>query len=92
MFFNSKSVKNILGGLFYLLGYRVSAPRKQRTIANILGTTDVTVRSAYKQWVEEFPDLFMDILGKFASENPPRYFELFYGMDQKHLTVQGRSY
>jgi hypothetical protein len=88
MFFTGKSVKSILGGLFYLLGYRVGSPRKQRIIATTLETTDVTIRTAYKEWLEEFPDLFMDVIGKFASEHPPRYHQLFYAMEEKPLTSE----
>jgi len=50
-FFNGKSYRFLVGGLFYLLGYRHDAVRRQRELANILGTSDVTIRKAYRSWL-----------------------------------------
>jgi len=75
-FFNGKSSKCIVGGLFYILGYRYNAVKKQRELADHLGTSDVTIRASYRQWLEVFPDLFLDVIGKFAEDNTLRYFVL----------------
>ncbi len=73
-FFNGKSSKNLVGGLFFLLGFRHGAPKKQRELADKLGTTDVTIRMSYKLWLKTFPDLFMDVMAKLAQNNAFRYF------------------
>lgn len=59
-FFNRKSVKSIIGGLFYLLGLKYGAFRAQREIADKLTISDVTVRETYKQWLTSFSDFFKD--------------------------------
>jgi hypothetical protein len=66
-FFNGKSAKSILGGLFYLLGYRHDAIKKQNELADQLGTTDHSIRISYRNWLETFPDMFLDVIAKFAS-------------------------
>lgn len=71
-FFNGRSSKSILGGLFYLLGFRYSNVKTQKKIAAQLGTTDVTVRVTYRKWLEEFPDLFPDAIGKLSESG--QYF------------------
>lgn len=78
VFFNGKSSKYIIGGLFYLLGYRYNAVKKQRELADQLNTSDVTIRAAYRQWLKEFPDLFVDVIGKLAENknNSIHYFML----------------
>jgi hypothetical protein len=48
-FFNGKSSRSILSGLFYLLGFRYNAVRTQKEIAVQLITTDVTVRDSYRR-------------------------------------------
>ena len=63
-FFNGKSSKCIVGGLFYLLSFRYNDPKKQREIAVALQITDVSIRSFYKKWLNEFPELFQDIITK----------------------------
>jgi transcription initiation factor TFIIIB Brf1 subunit/transcription initiation factor TFIIB len=63
-FINGKALRCIMGGLFYLLGFRYDDPRKQREIAIALQITDVSIRSFYKKWLNEFPDLFQDIVAK----------------------------
>jgi transcription initiation factor TFIIIB Brf1 subunit/transcription initiation factor TFIIB len=77
VFFNGKSSGNLIGGLFYLLSYRYNAIKKQRELADILGTTDVTIRKAYRGWLENFPDLFLDIIAKLAEDKELRYYVLF---------------
>ncbi len=75
-FYNGKKSRTLVGGLFYLLGYRYNAVKKQRELAWKLGTSDVTVRASYREWLAEFPDLFVDVIGKFAQDNNLRYFVL----------------
>ena len=60
-FFSGKSAKGILGGLFYLLGYRFSMVKTQKEIARSLNATDMTIRASYRVWLKEFPDLFQDV-------------------------------
>jgi len=67
-FFNGKSLKCIMSGLFYLLSFRYDDSKKQIEIAPVLQITDVSVRSAYKRWLKEFPDLFQDIMRKLADQ------------------------
>ena len=76
VFFNGKSAKSLVGGLFYILGFRYDAPKRQRELADKLGTTDVTIRGAYKQWLETFPDLFGDVLAKLAQDSAFRQYVL----------------
>jgi transcription initiation factor TFIIIB Brf1 subunit/transcription initiation factor TFIIB len=66
-FFTSKAPKCLLGGLFYLLGWRYNVARTQREIANMLGTTEVSIRKAYKNWLKEFPQFFKDITVKMET-------------------------
>ena len=65
-FFHGKSSKCVLGGLFYILGYRFNAAKTQREIADLLCTTEVSVRKLYKSWLNEFPQLFTDMSVKMA--------------------------
>jgi transcription initiation factor TFIIIB Brf1 subunit/transcription initiation factor TFIIB len=65
-FLNSKNVKSLIGSLFYLLGLRYDAFKRQRELADKLGTSDVAIRTSYKQWLECFPELFEDIIEKTA--------------------------
>jgi transcription initiation factor TFIIIB Brf1 subunit/transcription initiation factor TFIIB len=60
-FFYGKSSKCVLGGLFHLLGYRFNAAKTQREIADLLCTTEISVRKLYKSWSNEFPQLFTDV-------------------------------
>jgi transcription initiation factor TFIIIB Brf1 subunit/transcription initiation factor TFIIB len=73
-FFSGKSSRGLIGGLFYLLGFRYHAVKKQKELAEKLGTTDVTIRTSYRKWLEEFPDLFSDVSDKIANHNKPGYF------------------
>jgi hypothetical protein len=65
-FFNGRKAKSIVGGLFYLLGYKYDAVKKQNELADKLGTTDHSIRDSYRKWLETFPDLFLDVIGKLA--------------------------
>jgi transcription initiation factor TFIIIB Brf1 subunit/transcription initiation factor TFIIB len=73
-FFSGKSSRGLVGGLFYLLGFRYDAVKKQKELAGQLGTTDVTIRASYRKWLEEFPDLFSDVIDKIANSNKLGYF------------------
>jgi hypothetical protein len=75
-FFNGKCSRGLVGGIFYLLGFRHDIARKQKEIAFSLGTTEVTVRSSYRQWLQEFSEQFTDIIGKLADDRSLRYFIL----------------
>jgi len=75
-FYNGKSSRCLVGGLFYLLGYRYDSVKKQNELADCLGTTDVSVRLSYRKWLETFPDLFTDVIGKFAAHKDLRYYVL----------------
>jgi transcription initiation factor TFIIIB Brf1 subunit/transcription initiation factor TFIIB len=61
-FYNGKALKCMVAGLFYILGFRYNAPKKQREIGIALQITDVTLRSSYKKWLKTFPDLFQDVI------------------------------
>jgi transcription initiation factor TFIIIB Brf1 subunit/transcription initiation factor TFIIB len=73
-FFSGKSSRGLLGGLFYLLGFRYGAEKKQKELAEKLGTTDVTIRASYRKWLEEFPDLFTDVKDKITNSNNCNHF------------------
>lgn len=73
-FFSGKSSKCLVGGLFYLLGYRYDAIKKQNELADALGTSDVSIRVSYRKWLETFPDLFLDVIGKFGTNSVLRTF------------------
>lgn len=60
-FFCGKSPKCLLGGLFYILGFRFKSTKTQREIANYLCTTEDSIRKSYKSWLSEFPQFFTDI-------------------------------
>jgi hypothetical protein len=75
-FFNGKTSRRLVGGLFYLLGYRYDAVKRQKELAKKLGTTDVSIRASYRQWLETFPDLFLDVIGKFSQDKDLRSYVL----------------
>jgi transcription initiation factor TFIIIB Brf1 subunit/transcription initiation factor TFIIB len=75
-FFDGKSSRSLVGGLFYLLGYRFDDIKKQNELADHLGTTDVTIRLSYRKWLETYPDLFGDVIEKFAANKDLRYYVL----------------
>jgi hypothetical protein len=56
-FFSGKSEKGILSGLFYHLGRKHDSIKTQQTIAKSLDTTEMTVRTSYRDWIAQFPDL-----------------------------------
>jgi hypothetical protein len=88
MFFSGKSSKYLIGGLFYLLGYRYGVIKNQNEIADRLGTTDVTIRISYRKWLETFPDMFLDVIGKFADNSSLRSFVL---LDLKRSWLQSEN-
>lgn len=75
-FCSGRRAKALVGGLFYLLGFRYNDVKKQNELAYKLGTTDVTIRKSYRDWLISFPDLFTDIIGKLAQHESLRYFIL----------------
>jgi hypothetical protein len=75
-FFNGKTAKNLVGGLFFILGFRYGHHVKQRVLADILGTSDVTVRASYKSWLRTYPNQFLDVIGQLAQNNAFRYYVL----------------
>jgi hypothetical protein len=76
-FFNGRRSKSLVGGLFYLLSYRYDVVKKQNELADKLGTSDVSIRSSYRLWLETFPDLFVDVIGKFAQDKDLQSYILF---------------
>jgi hypothetical protein len=75
-FYNGKRYGCLVGGLFYLLGHRYDVKKNQTELADCLGTTDISVRKSYRKWLETFPDLFTDVIAKFAAHKDLRYFIL----------------
>jgi transcription initiation factor TFIIIB Brf1 subunit/transcription initiation factor TFIIB len=75
-FYNGKTSKGLVGGLFYLLGHRYKAVKHQRELAWRLGTSDVTIRASYRQWLQTFPDVFPDVIEAFAEDKELKYFVL----------------
>lgn len=75
-FFSGKSSKCLVGGLFYLLSFRHNTVKRQTELADQLGTTDVTIRLSYRKWLETFPDLFLDVIGKLAADKDLRSYVL----------------
>jgi hypothetical protein len=75
-FFNGRSSRFLVGGLFYLLGFRYDSEVRQIVLAGHLGTSDTTIRLSYRLWLENFPDLFVDIIGKLAVNKDVKYFVL----------------
>jgi transcription initiation factor TFIIIB Brf1 subunit/transcription initiation factor TFIIB len=56
MLFRRKSGKGIVGGLFYLLGYRCGSIKTQREIARSLNTTEITIGASCRAWMKPFQD------------------------------------
>ncbi len=75
-FYSGRRARGLVGGLFYLLGFRYGDVRKQNELADKLGTTDVTIRMSYRKWLVEFPDLFEDVIGMMAQDENLKYFVL----------------
>jgi transcription initiation factor TFIIIB Brf1 subunit/transcription initiation factor TFIIB len=89
-FFCGKKPKCILGGLFYILGFRFKAVKTQKEIALFLCTTEVSVAKSYRIWLEKFPQYFTDISSGKQSINQigltlalPRKAALF--VDKKRI-------
>ena len=68
-FFCGKQPKSILGGLFYVLGFRFRAVKTQKEIADFLCTTEISIRKSYKSWLEGFPQYFTDVNDKIKEHN-----------------------
>ena len=83
-FFNGKTSRSIVGGLYYLLGFRYNATKRQVEIADKLGTSDVSIRKSYRLWLEAFPDLFLDVIGKLA-ENKDLQSYVLLSLYQKSI-------
>ncbi len=75
-FYGGRKARALVGGLFYLMGFRYDSVKKQNELADKLGTTDVTIRVSYRKWLTVFPDLFVDVIGKLAREESLKYFVL----------------
>jgi transcription initiation factor TFIIIB Brf1 subunit/transcription initiation factor TFIIB len=75
-FYSGRRATALVGGLFYLLGFRYNDVKKQNELACRLGTTEVTIRKSYREWLISFPDLFVDVIGKLAQHESLRYFVL----------------
>ncbi|MCW3999234.1 MAG: hypothetical protein NWE93_03245 [Candidatus Bathyarchaeota archaeon] len=75
-FYNGKSSRHVVGGLFYLLSFRYDVVKRQIELADLLGTSDVTIRKSYRAWLETFPDLFVDVIGKMAADKDLKYYVL----------------
>jgi transcription initiation factor TFIIIB Brf1 subunit/transcription initiation factor TFIIB len=75
-FFTGKTSRGIVGGLFYLLGYKYDVVKNQKELADCLGTTDVTIRASYRDWLEVFPNLFQDVVAKLAIDQNLRWYVL----------------
>lgn len=63
-FLAGRTMKGVLGGLFYLLGFRYDNMKTQKEIAASLKTNEVTIRLSYRRWLCRFPDLFTDVVEK----------------------------
>lgn len=73
-FFAGKTSRGLVGGLFYLLSYKYDVVKNQKQLADRLGTSDVTIRASYRDWLEEFPDLFGDVVTKLAQDQNLRWY------------------
>jgi len=87
-FCSGRRATALVGGLFYLLGFRYNDVKKQIELARKLGTTEVTIRKSYREWLIGFPDLFVDVIGKLAQHESLRYFVLL-DLKQKKPTSFG---
>jgi CheY-like chemotaxis protein len=59
-FFESRSRKWILGGLFYLLGKRNGVAKTQKQMAQSLDTNEMTIRASYREWLAQFPEFWSE--------------------------------
>jgi hypothetical protein len=87
-FFNGRRARWIVGGLFYLLGYRYNSIKNQAELADKLGTSDNTIRDSYRGWLKTFPDLFSDVIEKFVNDDQLRYFVLIDLKKEMELKVR----
>ncbi len=76
IFYCGRKARALVGGLFYLMGYKYDNVKKQTELADKLGTSDVTIRASYRKWLVDFPDLFVDVLGKMVQDGNLKYFVL----------------
>ncbi len=53
-FFSGKSMRGIIGGLFYVLGHRYGNARTQKEIAQSLNITEMTIRASCRNWIKPF--------------------------------------
>jgi len=60
-YFFGKCPKCILAGLFYILGIKHNEKKTQKEIADLLCTTETSIRKTCNSWLNEFPELFSDI-------------------------------
>lgn len=67
-FLGGKSGGGIISGLFYISGFRHKCFKSQREIAQVLNVTDTTVRKSYHKWLENFPDLFPDLIKRLDND------------------------
>jgi transcription initiation factor TFIIIB Brf1 subunit/transcription initiation factor TFIIB len=72
-FFNGKTSKSLVGGLFYILGYKHDAAKTQKELAAKLHTTDTTIRHSARKWLQEFSELFPDVINKLAEQDKLAY-------------------
>jgi transcription initiation factor TFIIIB Brf1 subunit/transcription initiation factor TFIIB len=84
-FCSGRRATALVGGLFYLLGFRYNDVKKQNELACKLGTSDVTIRKSYREWLISFPDLFADVIGKLAQHESLKYFVLLELQDKSSL-------
>jgi hypothetical protein len=68
-FFNGSKARCIVGGLFYILGFRFNNVVTQKVIAAKLETTETSVRQSFKKWIENFPELFFDVQCKLSKRD-----------------------
>jgi len=68
-FFCGKHHRCILGGLFYILGFRFRVVKTQSEIADFLGVADVAIRKSYRSWLDEFPQYFTDVNDMIQEHN-----------------------
>jgi hypothetical protein len=64
--------------------------KKQIELACKIGTTDVTIRKYYRQWLISFPDLFGDVIGKLAQHESLKYFVLLDLKQKKPTSANER--
>lgn len=61
IFFSGRPAKSLVGSLFYVLGVQCNFLITQRAISQKLEVTEVALRTNYKRWIKEFPDVFIDL-------------------------------